>query len=393
MDEVTLVCLIPVATLQRLRRREPLFPREGGVWLTVFVFSAILLISARVNGVPVLPTALGAFDYLKGIFYLFVFATFCGRKRWLRSVYRILLAVAVVGALTAIGQEIVWQVADLPGGRRLGLYRTPAFFGHPNALGLYLLLFFLMESARLSRAGWRPGVLYAGLALSVSRMVHAAVVFLIVPLVRTRRWLFGPLLLSLGFTLAMSGSIAGQLPLGDLVRQATGEGDPAESVPGVGYRAYALAKGLQVWSDHPVWGAGPGRFGGVVSLVTDSPVYEDYPWDPRWFERLRRFRSLDQFPAQLLAELGVAGAAAFGFVFLAVAGSLWIARKGSDREWRDRGTGLLLALFVVPFYSLGAGLNLAHYLVTLAGLAGAYLGATGLRGKEPTGEAPSTAER
>jgi hypothetical protein len=338
-----------------------LAPGVRDVWIALAAFGVACLASALLNAVGFLSAVLGTFDYVKGVLWLLVFAALCADRAWLRTVYRMLLAVALLGALCAVGQEIVWELTDVPMRRRLGLFRVPAFFNHPNALGLYLLLFFLVEAAR-ARRPWRPLALYVGLALSVSRMVHTAAAVLLLPLVRRRVWLVPPLVVSGAVALALSG-----FTVREFAAPEGGEGDRDQER--ASYRAYAFDKGLEVWRDHPVLGAGPGRFGGVVSVTTGSPLYERYPWKAKWLDYLLRLRSLDQFPPQLLAELGAVGAGLFGLLYLTVLRSLWLARGAGEL-----GPGLLLAALVFPFYALGAGLNLAYYVVTVAGLAGAHLG-------------------
>lgn len=361
VDEVTLILLVPWAVRVRLRAARASFPGERAVWIALVAFGVSCLASALLNSVGVLPAVLGTFDYVKGVLCLLVFAALGADRAWLRSVYRWLLAVALAGALCAVAQEIVWKLSDAPAERRLGLLRVPGFFDHPNALGLYLLLFFLVEAAR-ARRPWCPLGLYVGLALSVSRMVHTAAAVLLLPLVRRRRWLLLPLMVSGAVALALTPFTAREYawpqgPAGEQQRERAS------------YRAYAFDKGVEVWRDHPVLGAGPGRFGGVVSVTTGSPLYERYPWRAKWLEYLQRLRSLDQFPPQLIAELGAVGAALFVCLYLTIIRSLWVARDAGQL-----GRGLLLAALVVPFYAFGSGLHLAYYMVTVAGLAGAHLG-------------------
>ena len=77
------------------------------------------------------------------------------------------------------------------------------------------------------------------------------------------------------------------------------------------YRVYTFFKGLDILEEHPVWGVGPGMYGGVISLMFNSPLYDTYPFVPIWNSRLQAYRSLDQFWIQSLVELGVSGTFAF----------------------------------------------------------------------------------
>jgi hypothetical protein len=359
VDELALAFFLPWALRAWARRGRPLPPGGRAVGIALAAFGAACLLSALLNAVDFLPAVLGTFDYVKGVAWLFVFAALCADRDWLRKVYRMLFVVALAGALCAVGQEVLGQPASFHVERRLGILRVPAFFCHPNALGLYLLLFFLVEAAR-GTGPWRPLALFVGLALSVSRMVHTAAAVLLVPLVRRRRFLIAPLIVSGFIAIALTGST---------VREY--------GVTAATYRAYGMEKGLEVWRDHQVFGAGPGRFGGVVSVVTGSPLYERYPWEPKWLDFLLRLRSLDQLAPQLLAELGVVGTVAFVALYLTILRALWLARGTGEL-----GPGLLLAALAIPFYVLGSGLHFACFLVTLVGLAGAHLGLAAARERE-----------
>jgi len=70
-------------------------------------------------------------------------------------------------------------------------------------------------------------------------------------------------------------------------------------------RGRFLRDGMRVIVDHPVLGVGPGRYGGAVSAIFGSPVYEEYGTE------LFTYRTVHNFWLHLLAERGALGLAAF----------------------------------------------------------------------------------
>ena len=57
---------------------------------------------------------------------------------------------------------------------------------------------------------------------------------------------------------------------------------------GIPYRVYTMNKSLEVFKDHPILGVGPGMFGGVISVIFNSHVYDEYNFQKTWvFNRVR----------------------------------------------------------------------------------------------------------
>ena len=359
LDEIVLVALLPFAVVERWRGAG--FAGERAVLASLAAFGCAAAASAVANGVPALVAALGTFDYVKLVLFFWLFATLTGERTFFRRLYRVVLVIGLLACGVGLGQELV-ALGGGEGSWRLGIFRATSFLAHPNHLGLYALGLLLVEGARAERPRGVHALLYAGVVLSVSRFVHAAAALLTLPLLRRRPWM----------AMACVGSLVFSALLLPLTAHEIG-GDEAS------YRAYALDRAVEVFEESPTLGAGPGRFGGVVSLTFRSPVYDRHPWEPRRFAFLSRIRSLDQFPAQLLAELGVLGAIAFALLYVALVRAVWLAR-GGERT----GTGILLTVLVYPFYSLGAGLNLLVFPITFMALAGAWTG----RPRSPARDAP-----
>jgi len=142
------------------------------------------------------------------------------------------------------------------------------------------------------------------------------------------------------------------------------------------YRGYCLSKALEICKDYPVFGVGPGMFGGEISVIFKSPVYRKYHFTARWYEYgLAKFHSLDQFWPQLIGEIGILGVLAF--VLLLVL--LWRkAKKASVFSGDQFKKSILLGYSAIPIvliiYLYGSGLNIGSFIITYSILFGMCLG-------------------
>jgi len=141
------------------------------------------------------------------------------------------------------------------------------------------------------------------------------------------------------------------------------------------YRGYVLLKSYEIWKDYPFLGAGPGTYGGVVSLIFKSPIYAQYYFSRHWFSTcLKEFRSLDQFWPQVMVEMGIIG----GMIFVIFLFTLWRVTKDKALTERDPfKKHLLQGLSSIPIiifiYLFGSGLNLTPFLFTYSSLLGLSL--------------------
>jgi len=364
LDELSLVGLAAIAAIVRLRERDRGVCGERWLALALALFVSSCAISALVRHTGLAAFALGTFDYVKNLVFLWCAATLAddALRRRLVLVVRTLAFAAVLWALLEVALGWLFSETLNPLRYRFGIYRPDGPMGHPNLLGLFLLLAILVEMTVGSRRTSLVALFYLGMASTLSRIVHAAATVVLAPLVRRAPALalavVGSALIVVATASLTEDELAGAT---DSAPQGTSE--QAASGAEASYRAFAIAHGLRVWRDHPWLGVGAGRFGGVVSAQLDSDVYERYPIPPRWRPLFDELHSLDIFYPQLLAELGIVGTtsfAALAAVLLVVVLRRWRSAVGEDREWAGAAA---LALCVVPIYCLGAGLNLSAFLV------------------------------
>ncbi len=340
-------------------------------WL---LFLAIIgIISGLSNANSFVVTTNGIFDYIKCFLVIPVFCFFSIREEKIKNLYKILHHLALFLCLVAIIQEIAFFIGvplqkvgiffiDI----RFNIMRASSLMGHPNIFGLYTLLFFILNFSVYRRICWQNLLFITGIFLSVSRMVWVAFFLALFVLLVQRK---GKKIKRL-FFLVMPIIIIVALAIPSFFLYTAKELGSEKF-----FRGYALIKSIEIWKDHPFFGVGPGMFGGVVSFVFKSPVFQQYNFSPYWFKFMSNFRSLDQFWPQILAEMGIVGVFCFSFLLF----TLWkVAKKASLTTKNFFQKKMLLGLSVIPLvlfvYLFGSGLNLTPFLLTYSVLLGMVLG-------------------
>lgn len=337
--------------------------------LTVFFLYGFL--SGLYNNNNIIITFLGTLDYIKYFIFIPALAIFSFRIDELRKFYFLSLNLIVAFALSGLIIVICsWLNIHCPKflgeviSRRFGFPRPAPFYMHPNALGLYCLLFFVLDFSESARISLKKIILLVGIILSISRMVYMAFVIGVVLILWLNK-VRGRVLVTVTL-----GLIALMIIIPPIIEMSQ-----AELLSENFYRGYVLKKSIEIWMDNAVLGTGPGTYGGVVSVEFESPIYRRYHFDKKWYNfGLRTFRSLDQFWPQVLVELGPGGLILF-LLFLLV---LMIMAKSNSNLLespfaRQMAKGLSIIPIIIFFYLFGSGLNLS-FLGTYAILYGVMMG-------------------
>ena len=143
------------------------------------------------------------------------------------------------------------------------------------------------------------------------------------------------------------------------------------SVNIVTYRKFARQKALEVWKDYPLWGVGPGMFGGAVAYKNQTPFYDEYNFlfIKKWFH------SLEQLWPQILAEMGIVGIAAFaGFFSSLLVIFLFSMKRAYSDEIRNLFTGLSVFTLIFLIYTMSGNLNIISIMIPFCAFAGMGLG-------------------
>lgn len=391
LDEATIVIFFPLAVVQMYKEKA----LHGRFFLLLASMIILFTVSGVISGIrnanAPLATALGIFDYIKNFFVIGIYATFFKSSDDLKWVFRALLCIAIALGVVAIFQEIwalvyryvfgadihnaamyplsiipleAWEYADR---WRLGICRVFSLVNHFNSLGMYslfLLTIYLCTSKKIRPVAFVT--LLSGVYFSVSRMVYMGFLALGgVQIARGRKWMIAAVIPVITLLILMSC----------LPEKGKSASLLAAESNALYFRGYTKAKAQEIWKDHFFLGAGPGMFGGVVSIMLQSPVYAHYHFSQRWYDYMKPFRSIDQFWPQLFAETGLLGGVFFAGMLVALALMFLAAySRAQDHEAKGFFLAFLIALVFVGTLSLGSGFNSTMFIFTYFALAGMALG-------------------
>ncbi|NOZ70177.1 MAG: O-antigen ligase family protein [Deferribacteres bacterium] len=399
IEEITVAVLLPLA-IRELYKNRGIIDRSH-IFLSI-PFLAIVVsgfISGAVNGSSLIITSLGIFDYIKYFLFIFVYAAFFSDFSDFRKIFRLILILTVCLVIVAFAQELWALHSRYIAGRciydkdnyllgdsifniyrdsfrehwRLGIFRTPSLLRSPNFFGFYSLFILTMYFYLRRRVNlFVLFTLMGGIFVSVARMVYAGFLFLTgVQLFRSRR-LFMILFIVPFLVILFYMSTLWDFNIWKLTKQSlTAKVESAKVTP---YRKYAREKALEVWREYPFWGVGPGRFGGAVSILFKSPLYEKYNFKPEENYLLRKWKSLDQFWPQVLTETGIFGTASFAVMFLTFfMVFLMLGKRLDDYDLKNLFSGLAVFTVIILLWTFGGNIK-NGVIFTYSAFAGIGLG-------------------
>jgi hypothetical protein len=388
LDEFTILLLFPLAILVFIRKfikeKEAFFQWYVVLFFSIIIFIIAGLISGAINGNPIIVTVHGVFDYVKYFFVIFIYAAFFRDALEFKKMFRLLLimtvflgGVALIQELWALGFRYLLQndinnegifilrymPTEIRGEDywRLAIYRAISLMSHSNVFGLYSLLILIIYLSTVNGTKWSVLIfLLTGIVFSGSRIVYSC--FIIAGgaiFIKKRYWY-----------LYVSAILIVILMLSIVFEQNN------DNRGSMSYREYSRNMSVKIWKDHPVWGVGPGFFGGALSLKYYSPIYREYNFLE---ENLNYVQGIDQFWPQLLVETGIIGTVIFFGLVMQLFLIFYISCQCGDYDQRKGAfKGLAVFTIVIPIYSLGIILNITPVLFTYFALAGICLGSEGM---------------
>jgi O-antigen ligase len=252
----------------------------------------------------------------------------------------------ILGDLNRYGEEMLWIEG----------FRIQSFMGNPIDFGVYTLsTLALLLGMGLSRARWAyqiPRTFFFTLAaMAISSLLLAgsrgpaiagivgALALALTGKVKLKRS-FKVLIAAGAVTLLFGKTLISRLGLLSLEYFQADE-----------YRGVFLYKAAEAFGDHPLLGAGPGRFGGWVSINYEpSLLYSEYAFSTQGIS------SIDMFWPHLIVETGIIGTMAYCAMYLTVAASAWSQLREPSDETLESSVTLTLAralLFYVPAICIG----------------------------------------
>ena len=396
LDEITIIVFFPLTIIEFYRKKEIRDWLYLVLSLSLGLIFIISLVSGTINGNYLYVTVSGAFDYIRNFLIVFIYAAFFREFSDFNKIFRLLLIMAVLIGVVAFLQEL-WAITSnyfieennqsklflilkdiLPDyyqyTQRFGIYRMVSLMHNSLFLGIYclfILTIYLYTTARVRFLVFLT--LFSGIFVSVSRMAYIGFIVISgLQILRTKgkRTLlilavFPILILMFKLSFLWDFNISGLIEGGSVF------GKNEDNM--ISYREYTGDKAMQIWKDHPIWGVGPGMFGGIISVETNSYIYEEY--DFMATSILRTWKHIDQYWPQILAEIGIIGAAYFAGLFISLFVVLFIARKRTtSHEMKGLFTGCGAFLIVVLLYSLGSTINIAQIIFPYFAFIGMGLG-------------------
>jgi len=332
------------------------------------------------------------FDYVKNFLVIIIYAAFCREFSEFKKIFRLLLIIAtVLGALALL--EFTWAMGNVyvldkkitDQGIYLfsnidvsdiitlkDVYWRYGIFRSPNAYGLFILLILTIYFYTEKRVNTIIAFIQiVGIIASNLRRAYAGLIFVVISLLITMRKLTMLFLLFMVIFGITWKYMSNDFSLYSTYRSYLPENEATIDLNDI--RTYSRYKSMEIWKDHPVWGVGPGMFGGIVSLKFNSTVYSDYNY--KLMGILKKNGTIEDFWFQVLAELGITGSLCFIMFILTLFTVLYYARDRSvDYELNKLFSGLMIFTICVIFFSIGGGINISAVLYTFCAFVGIGLG-------------------
>jgi O-antigen ligase len=355
------------------------------------LFGICGLISGIVNGNSLPVTALGTFDYLKNFLAIFIYSAFFRNFNEFRKLFRLLLIIAIVlgavaliqfiwamGSVYILGKDItdksVYIFSNIPVNDigtlknviwRFGIFRTQSLTYHAYILGLFNLLILTIYFYTEKRMKIKTVIpLLSGVLTSVSRMAYGGLFFVaLLQLIKRKKWI---ILLLLIFT-------------GIFAFNKINHGKNI-SPEYFDIRAQTRHMAVEIWKENPVFGAGPGMFGGIVSIKYNSPYYdlknyEKYKIYPIALVMLKQVGGIEQFWLQILAEMGIIGALLFINLIIFLFITLYQLREQTiSQDMKNLFSALMVFIPCILIYTLGSGINIAPVFFAYCAFVGMGMG-------------------
>jgi O-antigen ligase len=254
---------------------------------------------------------------------------------------------------------------------RYGIFRAQSLTYHAYILGLFNLLIFTVYFYTEKRAKIKFYIpVLSGVIVSASRMVYGGLIFIVsIQLFKRRKW-YIPVLLVVLFILITNTNLSGHpeikgiLNLSELTEPG---GLDSENI-----RLYSRYKSIEIWKDHPLWGVGPGMFGGIVAFKYHSYINDLYNLRLGY---LGQVKSIEQFWFQILAEMGIVGALLFINLIVFLFITLYKLRdQAMSQDMKNLFSGLIIFIPCILIYTLGSGINIAPVFFTYCAFVGMGLG-------------------
>ena len=357
--ELGLFVMTGVLFLSALAGRRRFFWTE--LELPVSAFAVVALLSAVVNGVPLIITIAGIRALLQFYLLYFIVVQASFDRVWLKRLVLGLLGFAVLLALFGLTQKLTGVktpiMVDIRETTIKG--RIISTFANPNNFGGFLLLMLPGAIALFVtrvKAGLRFFAGFAVLAMlpaliftySRGAWIGFGAALVILSILLDRRILVGLALAVVALFVLVPNVI-------DRLAFALSTSYIKTSIEAG--RLFYWQKALDIMMTNPLLGVGPGRFGGAVAAVFGAPANALIGLAPNY--KLW----VDSQIFQVIAELGMLGLAVFFWVPLTfVKNAIAFMKREEDPFWRAYAAGAIASITGILIQGVVVGVWETHQI-------------------------------
>jgi len=346
-DEGMFLLLIGVMILYRAWRRQPVKVHPL-LWFPA-VMTAWSICCAIMNKTAFGIAALDNFLMVKGFCVFFVAQNLNFTNKtiiFMTNAYiKILFLVAAMEFMQIIYPDSGKTVLGLEPHYRDGVVRPTGPFEHAGVLGTYLgftcnLLFGAFYSFKNRKYFWAYCLCFLCLLLSMTiRQLVGHALGVVIFLVLMNR----PLVMKA----VMIGLCLLPLAMPIIIKNVNNVKKNGDNFQGTNVRDQSYVVVEEILEKEPIWGYGPGSFGGFVSVTKDSPIYGRYNFD--WINQEDSLVSTDTYWPHIKGEYGWPG-----YIFYCI----WLAAQVA-LTWRAIGKNnppmfrmLGIACFIGVFFGI-----------------------------------------
>lgn len=333
------------------------------LWRSFCLLILVCLVSAAYNRLSLRETSVGTYVLLKNFVWFYLAASLRLDERGFRRVFRFL--VVILGAVLAFGffqfatGELTYNLLGLPRDYRLGILRLRSIFIRPVYLGETMaLLAVLSISAYMNLrnplyvALAAAAIAAVGLTMLLKTILALGLVLGLL-LLRKRPLLFVPYVLAGVLSIISFSEYAVQ----NIKTQYSIYIESPRSVRREGYRICG-----EILRDSPIFGVGPGMFGGFAATLLGSPIPQRYGFIN--YDQLE-YSTIDSHWPHLAAEIGLLGLLIYGWFLWASASKAWRLSKQADLPAHFRILAMTAAVFFLV--AVAEGFAAANFEDTLTG--------------------------
>lgn len=357
IENPLILILVLVVLLRRIIRKEQLyFP----LLKPVLCLLVIALTSGVINQVPLKIMLSDIFIMIRGYLIYLISSNMYYSESKLIVWFRSLIVLGIISVIYGIvqmffGKKLLESVGSVVLFRE-GSIRITSFFYHPVEFAWFMVLviailwgFWMTENFKL-RYPVLLVVFLSGILMSYTRATMISVLFgtlLVAAILKDKTFIKKILLIMFGVTLLLLTIYPNTVS--KMIKSFGKEygSDTILNHP----RTILYLKSFEIAKDYFPFGAGPGRYGGWISRIEYSPIYEEYGMSKIWgFSRDNPKFIVDTFWPKLLGQFGVVGVIGYLWFLLGLYKNTIITIQSQIVNNRLKTYGIITLMILVDAF-------------------------------------------